>query len=137
MEGEKKEATLSKREILSYTLKKIDYQLSRNVVADKELYDIYKYFFSNYYNLEYEFSADELSKELDKLYIEQNVRQYYDYIISRISIIEFKDDSLTEEEIREILGILREVVVYLTNNSSPTEKKQSFFSGFAKLLRSN
>ena len=100
MEGEKKEVTPSKKEILGYTLKKIDYQLSRNVVADKELYDIYKYFFANYYNITYEFSADELTKELDKLYIEQNVRMYYDFIISKVSIIEFKDDSLKEKEIR-------------------------------------
>lgn len=136
MEGEKKEVTPTKKEILNYTLKKIDYQLSRNVVADKELYDIYKYFFTNYYNVEYEFSADELSLELDKLYIEQSVRQYFDYIISRISVIEFKDDSLSEKEIRELLNILREVVVYLLNNTGNEKKPTKFFDKFTKLFRS-
>lgn len=132
MKGEKVDDVPSKQSILNYTLKKINYHLSRNTSNEKDVYYVYKYFFSNYYDLKYEFSTKELAEELDKLYIESRVKQYYLYIASRISFIEYKDNSLTEKEIKEIFEVMNQVVEYLIK----TDKKQktSFFQKVKNLF---
>jgi hypothetical protein len=122
MKGEKVDGVPSKQSILDYTLKKINYHLSRNASNEKDIYEVYKYFFSNYYDLKYEFSTNELAEELDKLYIEAKVKQYYLYIASRISLIEYKDNSLTEKEIKEIFEVMKQVIEYLIKTDK-THKK--------------
>lgn len=132
MKGETVVEKPTKKDVANDVLKKINYHLSKNSINEKEVYDVYKYFFSNYYELDYEFSAQELIQELDKVYIEDKVKQYYLYIASKISIIEYKDNSIVEKERREILEVLKQVVIYLLKNqpapkSNLVKKIKSYF----------
>lgn len=130
MKGEIVVEKPTKKEILRDSLKKINYYLTKAVVTEKEVYEVYKTFFSKYYELNYEFSAQELLMELDKVYIEDRVKQYYEYIAKKISVIEYKDNSLPDNELKEILELLKQVVEYLIKNE-PKIKKD-----FLKKIRS-
>ena len=133
MKGETKGDKPTKVEVIANSLQKTKYLLIKSAINDKEVYECYKYFFSNYYELDYEFSAQELLLELDKVYVEENVRKYYDYIINKVASIEFKDNSLNDEELFEVLKVLKTVMVYL--KKIKPEKKEGLLSKIFGVFR--
>jgi hypothetical protein len=111
-----KENPISKKLLLESIIKKIDYYTSKNSVSDIDLYYLIKDFFREFLNLKYEFSLDELSSELDKIYLDTTQREKALEFINKIKTIEYHDSSFSEEEIRKFIKEFSAITKLLIKN---------------------
>ncbi|MFP4524399.1 MAG: hypothetical protein ACLFO2_03765 [Candidatus Woesearchaeota archaeon] len=108
------------------TQKKIAYLQSKRSLKDLEVYRLIKEFFKEYLHAHYEFTFDELVKELDKVYIEKKLRENVYKLLRDFSTIEYKDEEMPQETLQQVLSTFSKLVDALIK--SPSEKKQGFLS---------
>ena len=70
-------------------LDKIDYFITRNPINQDELYSLIRKFFGEYLKLDYEFTYEELSQELNKVFIKPNIKEHIDDFLIRLSETEY------------------------------------------------
>ncbi|MGV8162159.1 MAG: hypothetical protein ACP5N2_02365 [Candidatus Nanoarchaeia archaeon] len=134
-EGEKtssKVKVIPKKVLLEAIIKKIDYYSSKNAVSDVDLYYLIKEFFAEFLDMNYEFSLDELIFELDKIYINNSLRNETAEFIEKVKIIEYADKSFSPEYVRELVRELSLIVRKLAAVTK-TDKK-GFWSNFGGLF---
>ena len=106
------------------TQKKIAYLLSKHTIKDVEVYSLIKEFFKEYLSTNYEFTFDELAEELKKTYIEKHVKEALFKLLKDFSTIEYKDEDIPQEVLRNVLMTLSKLVEKLIEE----KEQRSFFS---------
>jgi len=92
-------------------LDKIHYYTARNPIDQDELYIFIRKFFSEYLKLDYEFTYEELSQELNKVFIKPKVKEHIDGFLIRLSESEYLEEaSLGTVEINEYLKELDDII---------------------------
>ncbi|MBN1275758.1 hypothetical protein JXA12_05735 [Candidatus Woesearchaeota archaeon] len=92
------------------TDKKIAYLLSKHSIKDVDVYTVIKEFFKEYLHANYEFTFDELTEELKKVYIEKQVKESLFRLLKDFSTIEYKDEEIPQEVLRNILTSFSKLV---------------------------
>ncbi len=88
-------------------LDKIRYYLTRNPINQDELYFLVRKFFTEYLKLDYEFTYEELSQELNKVFIKPKVKEHIDIFLIRLSESEYLEETVLGTA--DINGYLREL----------------------------
>ncbi len=82
---------------------KIDFLREKQQIQPIEVYNLIRVFFKKYFGNEYEYTRDELLKELDSIYLEQEEKERFKDVIRRLGTVEFADPGFSQEELHEIL----------------------------------
>ncbi len=115
--AEKEVSELDRKILLKKTyLDKVNYYLSRSIIDDQELFTLVRKFFSEFLKLDYEFTYEELSIELNKVFIRPKVKEQIDTFLLQLSESEYLEDVTLElDEIKQYLtelkGIIEEVIL--------------------------
>ncbi|HYD03179.1 MAG TPA: hypothetical protein VEC16_02670 [Alphaproteobacteria bacterium] len=92
-------------------LDKIYFHLNKDPIDQDELYQLVRKFFGEYLKLDYEFTYEELSQELNKAFIKPKVKEQIDSFLIRLSESEYlEDSSLGTAEINAYLNELNEII---------------------------
>lgn len=94
-------------------LHRIDFLLGKHNIKDEELYNIIKDFFKDYLNIHYEFTFEELVQELEKVYIDPNLKQEVLEFIEEVGLIEFSDNAYNQNKIKEFLESFAWLIIKL------------------------
>lgn len=116
--------------------KKIDYYLSKSKLTEEDLYSVFKEYFKEYLSINYEFTVAELQKELDKTYLESTTRRRISLLLEKIQKIEYLDSAITEEEVRNSLRELDQLI-YTIAREQPVEEKQGFIQSLISKIGQN
>ena len=122
--GVKTESAVTQLLLRETTKKKIAYLLSKHTIKDIEVYNLIKEFFKEYLKADYEFTFDELAQELKKTYIEKHIKETLFKLLEDFSTIEYKDEDLPDEMLKEFLGTFSKLIDELIKE----EQKKGFFA---------
>ncbi|MGV8171436.1 MAG: hypothetical protein ACP5OA_01955 [Candidatus Woesearchaeota archaeon] len=93
-------------------LDKINYHLTTNPISQAELYPLVRHFFREFLKLDYEFTYEELSSELNKAFIRSKVKEHIDDFLIRLSESEFLEEGeLGSKEINLFLSELADIIM--------------------------
>ena len=108
-------------------LDKISYYLSRNPISQDELYIFVRKFFGEYLKLNYEFTYEELSQELNKVFIKPQVKETIDSFLIRLSESEYLEETiLGTNELNSFLRELSKIITLMIYDDMPLKKEGSF-----------
>lgn len=108
--------------------------LNKPAIDQTELYSLIRNFFSEFLKLNYQFTYEELSQELNKIFIKQDLKEELDAFIVELSESEyFYEKELEQEEIKKILKKLNKYVdAIIIENILQKEEKQNLFQKLFK-----
>lgn len=102
--------------------------LVKQDVNEKELYGLIRHFFADFLRLEYEFTYEELSQELNKIFIKQALKQRIDKMLEDLSWFEYMPDhELSQEEKKRLLNDFKDMIDQLILDLENKPGKSSFF----------
>jgi len=114
-------------------LERVNYYLSRSNVDLQEFYAFVRKFFSEFLKLDYEFTYEELSLELNKVFIRPKVKEDIDDFLLRLSESEYlEEESLSDKDIIEYLKEFGGIVSNLIYEETVAKAPETFMS---KVLR--
>ena len=90
--------------------KRISRILEKAFISEREVYDLVRSFFKKYLGIDYEFTREELLKELRKVYIAPGLQERVKHLFNDISKIEHTSKAFPREELEEILVGFESVV---------------------------
>lgn len=97
-------------------------------ITDEELFGLIRKFFSEFLKLEYEFTYEELSQELNKVFIKPVLKNRIDHMLDDLSWLEYTSEQILDQEKRKkILGELNSVIDELISEVQTKNEKISFF----------
>ncbi|MCC7574193.1 hypothetical protein KO361_01230 [Candidatus Woesearchaeota archaeon] len=111
--------------------KKTNYYLNKPLVTDSDLYYFVKDFFREFLDINHELSFDEIIRELDKVFVNKEVKKAVVDYVNKIKAVEYKDSFFDEEKIRDLIKEFYDVVKFLR---SEEKKEKSFFYNFFRKL---
>ena len=85
-------------------------------ISEREVYDLVRSFFKKYLNVDYEFTSDELMREMKKVYLPAELQQRARMIIDRVSEMEHLSRTFSKEELTHILTEFRALVEALISS---------------------
>ena len=101
--------------------------LLKRDVDEKELYSVIRLFFADFLKLEYEFTYEELSQELNKIFLKQALKQRIDKMLEDLSWLEYMPDhELSQSEKKTILNDFKDLIEQLILDLEDTPGKVSF-----------
>ncbi|MBW2991062.1 hypothetical protein KY348_05160 [Candidatus Woesearchaeota archaeon] len=98
---------------------------SKAFVSEREIYDLIRGFFKKYLGVDYEFTHEELIKELRKVYLSREVQEKVNDLFHKISEIEHTSKAFPREHLEQILAEFKVLVDELI--VSHYEKEKAFF----------
>ena len=126
-------STISSKKLLKDLIhKKIAYYLSKAYLKDTDIYNVFKEFFSELLELKYEFTCGELLNELNKVFLDKSVRAKTVHFIDKISLIEYKQNAYSNEDIRKLFNEFDGLVNLLISKTLDEQKKGIFSFLFHK-----
>ena len=119
-------------------LDKINYYLTRNPISQDELYVFIRKFFGDYLKLDYEFTYEELSQELNKVFIKPQVKENIDGFLIRLSESEYLEEIvLGTAEINAFLKELAEIIDSMIYTDVSSKKDDSFIKKILNINTNN
>jgi hypothetical protein len=118
VKGVKSESNTTQALLRDATKKRIAYLLSKRTIQDLDVYRLVKDFFKEYLHENYEFTFNELAEELKKTYIEKDIKESLYRLLEDFSTIEYKDEEISEEVLRNTLVIFSKLVDQLLSKTS-------------------
>ncbi len=97
---------------------------SKAFISSREVYDLIRGFFKKHLEIDYEFTHDELMKELRKVYLPPDLQSKVHNLFKDVSEIEHSSRSFSREELEQLLVEFKEIVDALI--VSHYEKDRSF-----------
>jgi hypothetical protein len=79
-------------------------------ISEREVYDLIRGFFKKFINIDYEFTAEELIKELRKIYVPPQSQEQVVRIMKTVSEMEHVSRSFSKEELTKLLEDFRGLV---------------------------
>lgn len=102
--------------------------LIKSEIDDKELYGVIRQFFADFLKLDYEFTYEELSQELNKIFIKQGLKKRIDKLLEDLSWFEYMPlNELTQEEKKKILNDFKDIISQLILDLEEKPGKVSLF----------
>jgi len=95
------------------TRRKAAFLLRKPYVEQAEVYTLAKAFFKAYLRKEYEFTAQELQREVHKVYLSTVVRERVEAIIEKLGLLEYTDMRYSQTEVKLLLQELDALVKML------------------------
>jgi hypothetical protein len=129
--GDEASSTTNKLILKKAAYKKVDHIRSKAFISEREVYDLIRSFFKKHLTIDYEFTHEELMKELKKVYLSPELQEKVRHLFEDVSEIEHTSKTYTREELERILEDFRLVVDGLI--VSHYQQERSFF----KKLRDN
>jgi hypothetical protein len=123
--GEESSSTSNKLILKKAAYKKVDHIMSKAFISEREVYDLIRSFFKKHLTIDYEFTHEELMKELKKVYLSPDLQEKVKRLFGDVSEIEHTSKTYTREELEKILKDFREVVDGLI--VSHYQQERSFF----------
>ncbi len=115
---------------------KIDYALAKAFVNDSDVYKLVKDFFAEYLNLDYEFTHEELNRELSKMFIEENLKKNISMFLSKLSYMQFNSvNRPSQDQLREMIKQFKEIISSLIVFEE--SKKKGFLGKIAEFFSSH
>ncbi len=97
--------------ILKNTIqKKIDYLKKKPEVEPEEAYSLVQEFFKAFTEKDYEYTREELIEQLDKFYLEGDVKQSLINVIRELGKVEFSQPNFSQEKINSLLDDFSEAL---------------------------
>ncbi len=84
--------------------------LSKAFISEREAYDLVRDFFKKYLGVDYEFTTDELLKELRRVYVTPELHARIKLVLDRVSEIEHLTRSFSKQELEALLNDFKGVV---------------------------
>ena len=103
-------------------LSKINHLYKKNTLRDNEVYNLTKDFFKEYLKIEYEYTHDELKKELNKVYLKKDVKNKLFIFLEDIGKIEYQNQPHTQQDLKRLLSALKEIVQILVQEEKKRER---------------
>lgn len=111
----KGEAEVQTIEVARTVRRKVSFLLRKTFIEQREVYALTKSFFKAYLQKEFEFTAEELQKELHKVYLSNLLRTRTDTLIEKLGLLEYTDTQYSQAELKMLLqdldGIIKDLVV--------------------------
>jgi len=73
-------------------------------ISEREAYDLIRGFFKKFINIDYEFTSEELTAELRKVYLPAELHASINSILSRVSEMEHLSRSFSKDELVQLLA---------------------------------
>lgn len=108
--GEEASSIANKLILKKAVNKRIDNILKKAFISEKEVYDLVRSFFKKHLSIDYEFTREELMKELKKIYLSPDMQDRVRSLFQDIAGIEHTSKTFTREELVKILDDFRGVV---------------------------
>jgi len=107
-------------------LDKIYYHINRNPINQDELYSLIRKFFGEYLKLDYEFTYEELSQELNKVFVTPKVKEHIDDFLIRLSESEYLEETiLGTNEINKYLEEFGDIIKNIIYDDQPVHGEES------------
>jgi hypothetical protein len=123
--GDEASSTTNKLILKKAAYKKVDRIMSKAFISEREVYDLIRSFFKKHLTIDYEFTHEELMKELKKVYLSPELQEKVRHLFEDVSEIEHTSKTYTREELERILEDFRLVVDGLI--VSHYQQERSFF----------
>jgi hypothetical protein len=132
---EREVSEVDRKLILKKTyLDRIYYHLTRNPIGQDELYTLVRKFFGEYLKLDYEFTYEELSQELNKIFIRPKVKEHIDEFLVRLSESEYlEESSLDTNSINMFLKELDEIIRNMIFEDKSAQAEESLIQKVLKM----
>ncbi len=95
-----------------------------------QFFHLVRLFFAELFKIKYEFTFEELSKELEKKRIDKNLKEKILFFLKKLSVVEYSDETLSEQELKKLLGDFLKLFEKLTFNEEEVKKTK-----LCKILR--
>ena len=117
------------------TYRDIKQILNLTNIPEKETYNLIRNFFKLYLDLDYEFTNEELKKELKKVYFSHELKEDTSLLFDSLSKIEYFSEPLSQPKLRKLLLNFKKVIdeivtVHYKKESSFVKKFQDSLQGF-------
>lgn len=89
---------------------KIKQVTAKAFISEREIYDLVRGFFKKYLDIDYEFTCDELVKELRRVYLSAEIQVKVKVLLDRISEIEHLSREFSKPELQQIIVDFKELV---------------------------
>lgn len=97
------------------TKRRITYLLKKPFVEQREVYNLTKAFFKAYLQKPYEFTCEELRRELHKVYLNSTTRERVEALLEKLGLLEYTDTQYSQAELKlmaqELEGIVKELYI--------------------------
>lgn len=124
--GEKPSSSNVNKLVLKKAVSKRIKQIqAKAFISEREVYDLVRSFFKKYLDIDYEFTREEILKELRKVYIPPDLQDRVKELFEHISEIEHTSKAFSREELEKILAEFKDLVNLLI--VSHYQKEKSFF----------
>lgn len=118
---------VEKRLFKDIFLKRCEYLHSKRVLKEQEVYTLVKDFFKEFLDLDYEFTEQELSNELKRVYLDEQTHSRVNALLMSVFRIQYTDVGLSEEELRKILKDFERIVNSMVMERQHRNVLQRFF----------
>ena len=92
------------------TYKNINQILSLEIIPEKEVYNLIRNFFKSYLDLDYEFTNEELQKELKQVYFSHELKQDTSSLFNSLSQIEYFSKPLSQITLKNLLLNFKDII---------------------------
>lgn len=108
--------------------KRINQIKAKAFISEREVYDLIRSFFKKYLQVDYEFTREELIKELRVIYLLPGLQEKVKHLFDHIARIEHTSKAFSRDELETVLDEFKVVVDELVG--SHYEKEKSAFKKF-------
>ena len=98
-----------------------------------QFFHIVKLFFAELLKIRYEFTFEELNKELERKRIDKNLKEQITFFLKKLSVVEYSNETLSEQELKKLLSDFLKLFEKLTFNEE--EVKETRLCKILRILR--
>jgi len=95
-----------------------------------QFFHIVRLFFAGLFKIKYEFTFEELNKELERKRIDKSLKEKIIFFLKKLSVVEYSDEILPESELKKLLNDFLNLFEKLTFNEQKVKETR-----FDKILR--
>ncbi len=95
-----------------------------------QFFHIVKLFFAELFKIRYEFTFEELNKELERKRIDENLKERITFFLKKVSVVEYSNETLSEQELKKLLSDFLKLFEKLTFNEEKVKETR-----LCKILR--
>ncbi len=127
--GEQSSPDVNNKLILKKAVhKRIEQIEAKAFISEREVYEFIRSFFKKYLGIDYEFTREELVKELKKVYLTPEIQKRVNDLFIKISEMEHSSHAFNKDELQGFLLDFKALVDDLIG--SHYQKEKSFFRKF-------
>ena len=87
-----------------------------------QFFHVVKLFFAELFKIKYEFTFEELNKELERKRIDKSLKEKIIFFLKKLSVVEYSDEILPESELKRLLNDFLKLFEKLTFNEQKVKE---------------